>query len=724
MASAKEIRSPELAGLSKRGTELHRSAVARLMRMVRRKDCVLAVALIAVILLVYMPCWHGNSSWDDDWVATARHVFGADWSWHGTWLWDDDWLLLNNPVLKPSGLAKVWKPPGYVNYWPLTYTVYWIEFQLWGLRPVGYHLINIALHAVAVLLVWRVLRQLRLPGAFFAAAIFALHPVSVEAVAWIAQLKTVLSLVLALISLLLYLSYDRKGGRWRYAAAIAAFVLSALSKGDALTLPIVILALAWWQRGRIKRRDVLLVLPYALIGVCLAALEVWTQRHAGSEIVRSDGIFSRTAIAGCAVWFYLWKLVWPQSLIPFYPRWPLPAANFLWYLPSLMLLVALGVGWWRRGTWGRPAVMLIVCYVALLLPVLGFANITFMKFSLVADHWQYIAMIVPCAVFASAATAIAGRCRCTTLLRVGCVALLLLLSALSWLQSRLYLGIDAFFEGTLARNPACSSAEVNFGLALARRGETDSAMAHYRRALQIDPGSWLAVNNIGVVLADRGDIRTAATYYAKALELNPDYADAHSNLGAILLDEGKFDSAESHLKRALEIHPDVIMANYNLALVFEKRGELDLAIPHLQRELEIEPDFELARKMLAAANARREQLVKALDEVRDRLRRAPADADLLDQGAWILSTSPYASVRNGAQAVELAERARKITGDDPKNLGTLAAAYAEAGQFPSAVRTAERAIRLAEIAGNYNLAEQISSCLVQYRNAKPFRDLQ
>ncbi len=190
-----------------------------------RWEWLLAAALVVVIFLVYQPAWQGG------------------------FIWDDDVHLLNNPVLQPGGLAKIWVPGSFVNYWPLTFSVYRFEFEMWGLKPIGFHLVNILLHALSALLVWRILTHLRVPGAMFAAALFALHPVNVESVAWITQLKNVLSLPLTLLSVLFYLHYEKRGERWRYAVAVGLFFLSTLAKGMALTLPVVLLACAWWQRG-------------------------------------------------------------------------------------------------------------------------------------------------------------------------------------------------------------------------------------------------------------------------------------------------------------------------------------------------------------------------------------------------------------------------------------------------------------------------------------------
>lgn len=704
------------------------------VRRLRAVEWLFAGSLVGATFLAYFPCWHGS------------------------WLWDDAIHLLANPVISPGGLAKVWIPGGYLNYWPLTYTVYWLEFHLWGLQPLGFHLVNIAFHALAALLVWRVLTRLNLPGALFAAAIFALHPVNVEAVAWVAQLKTVLSLVLALVSLLFYLGHEAKGGRWRYALAIGAFALSGLAKGEAVTLPIVLLAIAWWQRGRIGTRDILRVLPYFLIAAFMAGLEIWSEHLLDSGPARSDGILSRAAIAGCAVWFYLWKLIWPLNLNPMYPRWRIGEIGLVWYLPGTILLVALGAAWWRRRTWGRGVVMVIVGYVALLLPVLGFVNITYMLYSLVADHWQYVAMIVPCAATAAACAAIAGRHRRPRIARAGCLTVLFALAALTWRQSNLYSDPDLFYGWILALNPDSWVAENNWGTSLMDRGKLELSIPHYERslqlnqgysptqsclgtvlarlgrlgpaiehlerALQLDPNDVRAHTNLGAALAKQGNLGPAVEHFQSALRLDPDSAEAHSDLGSALARQGKSEQGIGELQRALQLDPSMRRANFDMAMAFASQGDFDQAIAHFHKELEIDPHFELARQTLVSVVSDRNRLLDALNRTLEQLKRRPNDVALLHAAAWTLATNPNASIRDGGRAVTLAQRAWKLTGgDDPLALGTLAAAYAEAGRFNEAAAAAERGIQAARAAGNYNMASQIAICLAQFKSGKPFREL-
>ena len=583
---------------------------------ITRNDWLVAIALVAAVFLIYMPCWHGG------------------------FLWDDESHLLNNPVLTPGGLAKVWVPGGYLNYWPLTYTAYWLQFQLWGLQPLGFHLVNLALHALSALLVWRVLLRLEIPGALFAAAIFALHPVNVETAAWIAHLKVSLSLALALVSMLFYLDSERYASRWRYGLALAAFLLSALAEGTAVTLPIVLLACAWWQRGRIGGRDLLRVSPYFLIGAVAAGIEVWAQHSVAIGVdVRSDDFFSRLAVAGCALWFYLGKIILPLNLCPFYPRWSIDERSILSYLPGVMWLIVLGIAWWKRRTWGRPVVMLMICYAALLLPILGFVNIYFMRFSLVSDHWQYIGTIVPCAVFAGAATILARRFVVRPAAIMAAVSLLVVLGVLSLLQSRMYADGETFYETTVARNPDCWVAQYYIALALNHRGEYDAAIARYKKALEIKPDYADADNNLANLLVGRRQYDSAIAYFHKALEIKPDFFEAHYNLALALVDCGQYDSAIAHYQRALEIKPGNAEVHNNLGKVLAHLGRIDAAIAHYQKALEIKPDYAEAHVNLGLAVFGRGQIESAISHFQKALEIKPNFAEAHDNLATALARS-------------------------------------------------------------------------------------
>ena len=590
------------------------------------------MALVAVVFLVYQPAWRGN------------------------FIWDDDLHLVNNPVLKPGGLISTWVPGSYVNYWPLTFTAYRLEYALWGLARLGYHLVNIGLHGISAILVWRILRLLRIPGGLLAAALFALHPVNVESVAWITQLKNTLSLTLTLLSVLLYLLDEQRGEQWAvgsgqcgppppsarrqspllYVAAVALFALATLAKGMTLTLPVVLLACAWWQYGRIQRRDLWRVVPFLAIGLAMVAMEVVQQRAVAQEmVVRSDGLLSRTAVAGCAVWFYLWKLVWPVNLAFVYPRWDLAAVSVWWFVPGLALAAILAAAWWWRHSWGRPVLMLIVCYVALLLPVLGFVNIYFMEFSLVADHWQYAATIVPCAAAAGAAAAGWQAVRCVKRTKAAryavgachapdgaggafyapCVAVLSLallatLGMLTRRQSAMYADAEKLYRETIDRNPRCWMAENNLGAALVQRGDIEGGIGHYQKALELNSGCTEARNNLGAAFVRRGQVDEAIRQYREVLRVRPKYPEARNNLGAALLRQERTDEAIEQFQQALQRKPDYTEARNNLGFALAQQGRTDEAIEHYRKALLSQPDYaeahyNLGRALASAAGPRR-----------------------------------------------------------------------------------------------------------------------
>jgi Tfp pilus assembly protein PilF len=584
--------------------------------------------------------------------------------WRAGFVWDDSTHLLENPVLQPGGLARTWAPGDtHLNYWPLTFTAYWLEYHAWGLNALGFHLVNVGLHILAAVLVWQVLLRLGLSGvaAMLGAAVFALHPVAVEAVAWITQLKTLLPTVLALLSLLFYLRYEQRGGWWQYALALATFVLAALARGMAVTLPLVLLMTAWWQRRNITRRDVLHILPYALIGVAMAGLEVAMQRlMAGEDTVRSDSPAVRALTAGWAVWFYLGKLIWPMNLSFVYPRWNVNPGSPLHYLPGLLLLALLATAWGARRSWGRPVLMALVCYLALLLPVLGFVNIYFMRFSFVADHYQYLAMIVPIAAASALFTrSTKGLTRQgqTWLLGLVTVSVVVPLTTLTFARVGVYRNAEALWNDVVCKNPRCWLAHNNLGTILSARGRTNDAVAQYQMALQIKPDYAQAHYNLGLALAGCGRFDEAIACYRKAVEIQPnyveahynlaldlagherfdeaiahfqkavdirpDYAEAHNNLAAALGRMGQIAEAMVHLRKALEINPDLAETHDNLGVLLTKCGQIEEAIPHYRRALEIDPNFAKAHNHLGMALITRGQVAEAIVQFRKALEIQP-----------------------------------------------------------------------------------------------------
>jgi tetratricopeptide (TPR) repeat protein len=395
-----------------------------------------------------------------------------------------------------------------------------------------------------------------------------------------------------------------------------------------------------------------------------------------------------------------------------------------------------------------------------LFPVLGLFNVYYFRFSFVADHFQYMANLGIIALFSAGAALLLKRWRMWAR-PAGyglCFALLAALAIVTFFQSRMYASAETLYETTIARNPDCWMAHNNLGHALADRGQIGAAMAHFQKALEIKPDYAEAHNNLGNVLHGCGQLDLAITQYQRALDIKADYAEAHSNLAATLARLGQADAALAHYQKALQINPGFAGAHFNLGNVLADRGQLDLAIAHYQKAVKINPNFAEAHislgnallsrgevdaaiircqkaleinpfnvgasKHLAFAISQREKILTALAEQREAIRLHPNDAARLNDAAWTLATNPNASVRNGTEAVELAERASKLSGDNaPAILATLAAAYAEAGRFSDALRTGQQAERLAVAAGKGTLAEQNRARQDLYKNGQPYRQL-
>ncbi|MGI8966742.1 MAG: hypothetical protein ACR2H1_11740, partial [Limisphaerales bacterium] len=313
-------------------------------------------------------------------------------------IWDDDDMLTENPLIK-NGLGDIWFSTKFYDYFPLTLTSFWLEWRLWRMNPTGYHATNILLHGFTSIFFWRVLKYLKIPGAWFAGLVFALHPVNVESVAWITERKNTLAMFFYALSLLLYLKFENAKHGIRnnkfYILSIITFLLALLSKTSVVMFPFVLLGCLWWRNGRIGRRDFLRVLPFFALSFVLALVTIWFQynRAISTDIVHAASFAARLAGAGWATWFYLFKALVPIHLAFVYPRWEINGGALLSYLPALALLGWLFFLWAFRKSWGKPFLFGVGYFILTLFPVLGFFNIYFQKYSLVADHWQYTSII-------------------------------------------------------------------------------------------------------------------------------------------------------------------------------------------------------------------------------------------------------------------------------------------------------------------------------------------
>jgi tetratricopeptide (TPR) repeat protein len=511
--------------------------------------------------------------------------------WHAGFVWDDDYWLAANPLTKdPHGWFRFWYATKTADYYPLTSSAFWIEWRLWGMNAAGYHVVNVLIHVTDAVLLWRLLVRLDIPGAKLAAAIFALHPVNVESVAWITELKDTLAMFFLLLTLLFYLRFDDTRLRRWYWISVAVFVLALLSKSAVAPLPLVLLGIAWWRRGRVGSKDILQSAAFFGAAGALALLTIWFQYHnsIGNIIVRTDGFWSRLAIAGRAVWFYLYKAALPVDLIPVYPRWSIGTVSLVSFLPGLMLAMVFFLCWKYRATWGKGPLFALGCFVVMLLPILGFLNISFFAHSLVADHWQYFAIAGVIALAAAGITKVMDPFPGCRVIVSG--TLLLVLGVLTWRQANIYRDSETLWQATLERNPRSWSAYNYLGYALLRKGKVDEAITQLQLAVQINPAYEDTHNNLGNAFLQKDNVDEAIDQFQQALQINPDLAATYYNLGNALLQKGKGDEAIVQFQKALQISPDFADAHNNLGNVLLKKGRLDEAIAQFQQVLQFDPD--------------------------------------------------------------------------------------------------------------------------------------
>lgn len=525
----------------------------------------LALALLLVAaFFAYLPALNGQLLWDD-----AGHVTRPD-------------------LRSLEGLWRIWfQPKATQQYYPLLHSAFWLEHRIWGDAVIGYHLVNVVLHGLSAFLFGLSLRRLAVPGAWLAAFLFALHPVCVESVAWIAEQKNTLSTVLLLGSALLYVRFDTERRWGLYAGAAALFVLALAAKSVSAVLAPILLVVLWWRHGRLTLRDGLLLAPWVALGAVAGLFTAWFER---TSIGASGAAFDfspveRCLIAGRAIWFYAAKLVWPVDLAFMYPRWQIDAGAWWQYLFPLGVAAVLA-GLLVRRQRGALAGALIFC--GALFPVLGFVNVYPFVFSFVADHFQYVAAL---AFFALAA---AGITRWTAALpgaaRVaGPAVLLLVLAALTWRQAGIYRDVFTLYEDTLAKNPSSWMAHNNLAIALTEAGRVEEAIPHLQEALALRPNYAVAENNLGDDYTRLGRPREAIPHLERALQLQPAYPEAHNNLGIALAAVGRNEDALAHYREAIRLLPDYGTAHRNLGLLLASEGKTEEALPLFERAASLMP---------------------------------------------------------------------------------------------------------------------------------------
>jgi protein O-mannosyl-transferase len=576
-----------------------------------------------------------------------------------------------------------------------------------------------------------VLARLKVPGAWLAGAIFALHPVQVESVAWITERKNVLMGFFFLLTLLAWIAFadGRTKRPWLfYGLALILYLLALSAKTTACTLSAGLFLILWLQKKPISLRRIFQIIPFLVLGIAMGVLAVWWERyHQGT----SRAVFTflspteRVLVASRAIWFYLSKLAWPSNLTFIYPRWdiaPTHLLNYAWLLAGVVMCRAI---YFVRPYVGRSVEVAVGFFVATLSPVLGFIMLYTFRYTFVADHYQYLACIGPIALVSaglvnSADTFKNGR----TLIFGVAFCVLALLATLTYRQAAMYGNIETLWRTTLSRNPGCWMAHNNLGIVLFEKGQLDDAIAHYQTTLQMQPDFWDADYNLGTALLGKGQVDEAIFYCDKAVRMQPNDPDAQVALANALVQKRRIDDAIIHYQKAVAMRPDYFLARYGLGHALLEKGKLDAAIEHSRAALLIQPDNADCHTVLAIALDEKGQSAEAIKHYEKALEISPQSVSALNNLAWLLATGSNASLRNGARAIQLAREAAELSGGtNALVLRTLAAAYAEAGQFGKAIENARTAMQLGRSQGDDSLGTELQQQIALYELGLPYREM-
>jgi protein O-mannosyl-transferase len=572
-----------------------------------QKRLVLASVLVAATVVAYLPALSAG------------------------FIWNDNTYLTDNPTLDGvRGLKLIWADPrANEQYYPLVFTSFWFEKRLWGLHPLGYHLANVLLHAGSALLLWWFLRRLRLPGAWLAAAVFALHPVCVESVAWVTERKNTLSMLLSLLSAHAFLGFtdardaERQthghrgaSGRipWQrrpgtlYFGALTLFTLALLAKTTAALLAPVLLLLAWWRRGKLRISDVGPLVPFFAVGIALAWNTAWLEK----TMVRASGVewslslLGRVVLAGRTLAFYLSKFLWPTSLMFIYPRWVIDPGAWMQWLPALAAAAVVAAAWSLRSKVGRGPLAGVLLFGGVLFPAMGFFNVYAMRYSYVADHFAYQAVAVGAAALVCGAAALVATRGIAVRRGAAAVGVLILvvLGVLTFREARVYRSEDSVWRDTLAANPECYMCQTNYGFSLYARGRVAEAVEHFEASLRLKPDNALALLNLAKVEEDGGRFGEAIARLRAALAIDPSNPTVLVNLGTDYIKAGRYSDAIPEYEKALTASsPDDYLAHNGLGVALMNTGRTAEAIAHFREALRLKPGYWMAEANLERALA-------------------------------------------------------------------------------------------------------------------------
>jgi tetratricopeptide (TPR) repeat protein len=698
-------------------------------------------------------------------IGICVFLFASTWLIFGQTLWhdfinydDQDYVFANAEVIKGlTGHGILWAltGPHSFNWHPLTSLSHMLDCQIFGLKPGGHHFSSVLFHSVAAVLLFLVLRNMTAgtgrtggpsrtgtmwPSAM-AALLFAIHPLRVESVAWVAERKDVLSGMFFFLTVAAYLRYVRNPTSGRYLVVAFLFAAGLMCKPMLVTLPAILLLLDYWPLGRFdlaptsksKKKSspggqpaAKLVLEKVPLFALSIASSIATVIAQGSAVVRIEQFPFRLRAMNALTSYtiYIWQMFVPKDLTLLYPlsASQMTAARVAGSVAVLVLITGLTIMFRRT----RPYLLVgWTWFLLMLLPVIGLVQVGSQAH---ADRYTYLPQIGLYIMIVWTVSDISVSWpRRRQLLAGLTVATIAILAVLTRKQTAYWRDSESVWRHAIAATSANDTAFRNLGDVLFAKERYDDALIEYHHALTVNGKNAGAENGLGSAFSRKGMFDQAITHYHRAIELRPQDAENHNNLGNALCQTGAFKDGIAEYRRALELRPDPANlynaeTHFNLANVLLRLGQIDEAIANYQQSLQIQPNDAAAHDNLGTALARKGFFAEALGEYRVALKLDPRSATTNGDFAWVLATCPDRTLRNGPKAVQLAEQARDLTGNkDPVMLRTLAVAYAETGNFSGAVETAERALALASKASNNRLTNSLQREIGLYRTGSTYR---
>lgn len=640
---------------------------------------------------------------------------------------DDPGIVSDNPLIRNgftlAGVAGAFSHSLVSSWVPLTAMSHMLDCQLFGLWAGGHHLTSVLLHAATSVLLFLVLRDMTgsLWRCAFVAAVFAVHPLRAESVAWISERKDVLSGLFFVLTLGAYVRWTRRpaGGRWWTFVFLA---LGLLSKAMLITAPLVLLLLDHWPLRRTAQVPLkrLLIEKAPLVLLSLAAAIAQLLAVGGALASGSDRpITTRVANAVVSCATYVVQMAWPANLAAIYP-YPMHGVSTVAFIAASALLIAVSWaawGWRQRFPWFAVGWL---WYLIMLLPVLGLVQA---GDAARADRYTYLPQIGLYLILAwVAGTWCAGQQHRRVFCGVVATVVLVAMSVTAFRQTGFWKDTETLWNRALACTSNNDAAHYNLGTSRLRDGRLDEAITHFEQTLEANPGYVKAHINLGQAFLQKDMPDKAIAHYQQALAARPQLPQAHYNLAMALEQKGQVQDAITHYRKALEIDPAWFDARNNLGSTLFKAGRVDEAIPEYEEALRINPDSAKAHHNLGTALAEKGRMAGAISHYEKVVALDPGHVNAHVLLAWLLATSPDASLRNGTRAVELARQANHLTGgSQPVMLRTLAAASAEAGRFDDAMQTAQRALDIVVGQGNEPLAGSLRREIELYKTHKPVR---